>query len=192
MSTTTPWLYPTSATGVGWTTPEEALSENDVWANMNLLDGESTPRLQLFGFPIDTNVPVGAVPVGVEVKVAAHIGVGGSNLGLFDQSEVYLLIDEVISGDNKSTSDPIGTGADSDTIFGGAADDWNTDISRDNLLLLGVSLRYINEDGSGNNCQGYIDSVAVRITYDLTLAGTATVDLILPAMTCKVFAKLIP
>lgn len=179
----TGWLDPATVQAhgggpVAWSDITNAAGEDaDVAVSDKIRGGvgETTEGLECVSFNV--NLPVGATPNGVEVRIKRAYETGTSS----DPARDAVL--SLVVGGSPSGFDKADTGTDwpGDTVawsatYGGAADDWGTGIDRDavNSSDFGVVLEAQCGGGFGDTSVAWVDAVQIKVYYTEASSGHPT------------------
>lgn len=106
---------------VAWSTPENAASSNDLFADLNIFGGQTTQYLKVtnFGF----SIPSGATIDGIVVSIERYASPNGTTR----DSRVRLVKGGTVQATDKASGSawPNGSGASATANYGGAADLWS-------------------------------------------------------------------
>ena len=167
----TGWIYAANArnTGIGgtdWTSPANALTSNDLDADVQLVsEGDYSKRLNVYTF--SAGIPAGATINGIEVGVERM-----ANNDVKDYA-IRLMDDATNKGDNKADTATLWPDNDTNAFYGGAADLWGATWSaaQVNAATFGIGVRAKSYQVLGS-ANANIDVIGVKITYTPATGGT--------------------
>lgn len=154
-----------------WTGESDAVSDNATYARSDVDEGQISCTLR-FLFDLSADVPVGATPLGVEVRYEAKAETGGV---VYQGYLTSLVKGGTVQGDNKADLNTLPT---TDTLFtkGGATDLWGLSLSRADVIAtnFGFDLRFENTANFGFV---YVDYGEIKVYYSEPTLGTGDATL---------------
>lgn len=181
---TTGWKQATAnrtyGSGAAWSNPANAYSSNDSYATSAVQKSNTSLVLRLTGFGFTTSdIPEGAVIVGVEVQVERHASAASNLL----DNVVQLVIDNSPTaastaerfGSNKASASTWATTVNVSATYGGAADQWgmNGDTLTDAMIrsaAFGLDFQVRNNNALQARTAN-VDNVQIRVTYTMDREG---------------------
>lgn len=161
----TAWLFPATleesseVTHASWSNLANLSAEDDVYATVALNPTQFAKWIRGSNYGIGSHVPAGATINGIEFRFS-----GKTSASTIDVADVWLIDPDtgLQAGDDKGAGTLTTTEA--FLTFGGAADTWNSGLTRDKLASVSFKV-HVHLAVSGAMLTVSLDSFQIRIHY---------------------------
>jgi hypothetical protein len=155
-----------------WSNPQFAQSSDDFRAISDVDPNGNSDWLQCTNFGFTTaDIPSGALIDGIEVQIERQ-----SENADIDDSAIYLRDNSGQTGDNKASFTNWGL-TDSTATYGGASDDWNADLSDNDIrdTNFGIDISANSDNGFAYR-EARVDHVQIKVYYTVAVSDDVSVS----------------